>query len=279
MMQHSKLNIPLRMIGGAMSNKKRLQLIAMSIAIKCNYADSRMRNVSVKAIQELLHCGFNTAKTLFTEAQKCSLFRYNPVTRTLLAKNFKKKFINKITTKRGNEAYMVYCFKLDVKDYTLRSLVKELKVSIIKSCINTQERKNKFPYNGNLSNTNLFVSTHVLTQSRLAKKIGVKSRTTVQRLVKELENNKVIRVERPKIEYVNNCTSDEALKETFLNPKVRYIYNERTGVLFTIYPCRYNFTSRVENERFQNIILNHESRIKPNYNYSSLEAFNARYGY
>jgi hypothetical protein len=52
MMQHSKLNIPLRMIGGAMSNKKRLQLIALSIAIKCNYADSRMRNVSVKAIQD-----------------------------------------------------------------------------------------------------------------------------------------------------------------------------------------------------------------------------------
>lgn len=272
------VNIPIRLLDDVKNDKLRSQILALSVLIKCDYKDSVLRNVSIKTIQELLHCSFSTAKALFNKVKRNSLFVYNEYTRTLTAKNFKKKYTNKVTTKRGNEAYMVYCYKLEIKDYTLRSLLKEFKMALLKSCINTNERKDKFHRKGTLeSNTNLSVSENVLTQSKLAERIGVKSRTSVQRLVKQMEHNGIVSVERAYLKFVTNCVSDEAIAAMHLDRRLKYLYDERTGTLYAAIPNKYSFLKREENERFKNIIFNHEKRQKNYYAEGGIDDYFARY--
>lgn len=265
------INIPLRLLDDVKNDKLRCQMLALSICIKCKYGDSLMRNASVSGIMELLHCGYSTAKTLFKAVQSSNLFKYNPYTKTLLARNFKKKYTNKVKTRYGT-AFMMYRVSLDRKDYTLRSLIKEFKHLLFENAVNAKERRDEFHRNGKNKNTTSFAKDYALTQNYLAKKIGVKSRMEVYRLAKELQSRNTLRVTKTPTKLVV-----ENLNEFTPNPTKHYIYDAKSGLMFEFSSNVYNLNSRKETERFSNVIFNHRNRQTNYYKKGGVDEYYERY--
>lgn len=264
------INIPLRLLDDVKNDKLRCQMLALSICIKCKYGDSLMRNASVSGIMELLHCGYSTAKTIFKAVQSSNLFKYNPYTKTLLARNFKKKYTNKVKTRYGI-AFMMYRVSLDRKDYTLRSLIKEFKHLLFENAVNAKERRDEFHRNGK-KNTTSFAKDYALTQNYLAKKIGVKSRMAVYRLAKELQNRNTLRVTKTPTKLVV-----ENLNEFTPNPTKHYVYDAKSGLMFEFSSNVYNINSRKETERFSNVIFNHRKRQTNYYKKGGVDEYYERY--
>lgn len=272
----TKINVPLRLLDDVKENKLRCQLLAMSICIKCRYKDSLFRNVSIKAIQELLHCGFCTAKMLLTEAKKSSIFKYNATTNNLLAKNFKKKYTKKTTNRHGADIYTMYSVKVDIKNYTLRSLVKEFRKILFESPINAAERKDGFICNGKKKTTTSFIPNLPLTQKRQTKRIGAKSRMTTYRIAKELEAEKRISIERAKFKLVSVCSSDEAMNVESNGKNKTLVYDNLRGIVYSIVPNKYRIAERSETERFCHIIFNHSKRKGNFHAKNSVDAYYER---
>ena len=63
------LNLPIRLLQEKKKSKIGQELIALAVVIKCMSPDSRKKDVSPTAVQNLLHCGFNKAKRLLQEAK------------------------------------------------------------------------------------------------------------------------------------------------------------------------------------------------------------------
>lgn len=267
------MNLPLRLLKSAANDKPRLELLCMSIIIKTRCKDSLLRDVSVRSVMKMLHCGEKKAKQLLANAKRSTLFAYNPHTNTLLAKNFKKKYIDKKTDKRGRDIYELYVTKLDitdgttcngvpaVKDFSLRGLVSELRKLLFLHYINAHNRrKDEFHLKAEY-NTSSFISQRAYSQEYFAKKIGVKNRTTLQRLVEELAREGRLSVERHGLEYITNCTSDEALKTLKLSNHRTYVRDRKTGALYGTTTNRYALCQEADKKRFGNIILNHAMRM------------------
>lgn len=260
------LNIPLMLLHQEKSRKLRLELLAFSLIIKLVYKDSRLRHADIKTVQSLLHCGKDTAKRLLQASKHSPLFRYNAYNDTLLAKNFKKKFIKKCVNSYGKEYYSMYAVKLDRRNYTLRNLVKELRKLLLLNIVNGCEWKNRFNYNEVKSKhyTTLFVPKVALTQEWIAKKIGVKDRTTVQRLVKELEAEHRLVVTHTQLEFLTACNCEEAINDALRaaggKPHAAIVQDRKTGALYCIEANRYMLGLTAEKRRFTNIILNHSKR-------------------
>ena len=265
------INIPLRLLDDVKNDKLRCQMLALSICIKCKYGDSLMRNASVSGIMELLHCGYSTAKTLFNAVQSSNLFKYSPYTKTLLARNFKKKYTNKVETRYGT-SFMMYRVSLDRKDYTLRSLIKEFKHLLFENAVNAKERRDEFKRNGKNKNTTSFTTDYALTQNYLAKKIGVKSRMAVYRLAKELQSSYTLSVTKTPAKMVL-----ENLDEFTPNPTKHYIYDAKSGLMFEFSSNEYNLNSRKETERFGNVIFNHKKRQTKYHKKGSVDEYYERY--
>lgn len=271
--------MPLKLLNNAVKDKLHYRLLALSVIIKCKYGDSRLRNVNVKAIQELMHCGFSTAKTLLNASKSSSLFKYNPHTNTLLAKDFKKKYTTKFTTPKGTESFMMYGVRVDIRDYTLRSIVKEFRKLLIESGINAKERKDEFHCNRKNKRTTWSIPNTPLTMKRMTNRIGMKSRGTTYNLIKELEAEHRVSVERMSIELACDCTSDDAMNNFVPNPAYRYLYDDCSGFLYAIKPNRYSITDKRETERFRNIIFNHKNRQTNYYKQDEVDGYWERYGH
>jgi hypothetical protein len=271
------INIPLRLLDSVKEDKARCQLLALSICIKCKYGDSLMRNVSPYAIQKLLHCGSDIAKRLFNESQHCTLFSYNEHNKTLLARNFKKRYTNKVETKHGI-AFMMYGVRVDKKEYTLRSLLKEFRFLLCKNLINAKERKDEFLYDRKKrkNNTTSFVSDFALTQNRLAKKMGVNSRMTVYRITRELAKSNEITIKRIMPKVVLDCVNADTMKEFKRNQKRGY-FVANNGALVEVTPNEYHLNRRDDSNRFRNIIFNHKQRKTLYYKKGSVDAYDERF--
>ena len=113
------LNVPLALLKRIVKNDSDYEMLLLSMMIKFNYGDSLMKDVSITGIQHLLGCGFYKAKDIFNRAKHSNLFVYNAEKNTLLAKNFKKKFIKRSVNKYGKEVYDLYCIKIDNRQYSL----------------------------------------------------------------------------------------------------------------------------------------------------------------
>ena len=210
-------------------------------------------------------------KTLFNAVQSSNLFKYNPHTKTLLARNFKKKYTNKVETRYGT-SFMMYRVSLDRKDYTLRSLIKEFKHLLFKNAVNAKERRDEFKRNGKNKNTTSFTTDYALTQNYLAKKIGVKSRMAVYRLAKELQSSYTLSVTKTPAKLVL-----ENLDEFTPNPTKHYIYDAKSGLMFEFSSNEYNLNSREETERFGNVIFNHRKRQTKYHKKGSVDEYYERY--
>ena len=252
------LNVPLALLKLIVKNDSDYEMLLLSMMIKFKYGDSLMKDVSITGIQHLLGCGFYKAKDIFNRAKHRNLFVYNAEKNTLLAKNFKKKFIKKKVNRKGEETYDVYCIKIDNRQYSLRSLKKEVKKEMIKSRINAIERKDEF--HRKRTHTNSFIPRIGRRHETFKNLLGYKSRTSVVRLISELESNGEIKVTRKPLLLITSCCSDEALATINFNQKKALIYDGKRGMLYQREPNSYTLLKKEDRRRFAHIILNHERR-------------------
>lgn len=249
----SVINVPLQLLKDFKRDKSLSELLAFAIIIKMNHPDSRLGDLKIRTIATLLHCSPERAMKMLKSAKNNQqLFSYNKWTDSLTARDFKKPFIQQVNN-HGHKAYQVYCVKYQIKeDISLNDILKQFKFDLIENAINAVERKDEFTRKS--KSTTSFKPSDALTQRKLANIIGVKSKSTVCRKLKQLQakgeiDKEIIHWEK---KYIIQVPYVKILKQ-------RKILGDKNYVMLLI-PTEYKFTSASLNNKFQNIILNHSGR-------------------
>ncbi len=93
------LTNPVKMTQDYIGNEKKILLLMFFLCIKARYSDSRMPKLIVKEVEKLCGCNTHTACLLIKWAKSTEhsdIFKYNPKTNSLVARNVKKKVHEKI---------------------------------------------------------------------------------------------------------------------------------------------------------------------------------------
>lgn len=258
------INIPKTMLSKYKWDKSSYELLALSICVKCHFYDSLVKNVSVRKIQSIAHCGYEKAKKLLQMAKDNSeWFYYNPYTNSLLAKNFKKRYKAVSTDKHGRTCYSMYTIQVERKDYSIRELVSEFRCKLILNAIKAvQVKEDKSVCKKNYKMSYSSPSTP-LTNKKMANIAGLKSTKQSYRIKKKMADKGIISYEKSRLIYATNCTSDEALKSRNLNNTFLIISND-TGAGYIITRPKYKIENMREYESCKNIIFNHSRRLTNN---------------
>lgn len=267
MVTHSdrvNLNIPLPLLKDVKSLKQAMELLALAVAIKCKYLDSRMPNVSATAIQHLLSCGYDKAKRLLAAAKDYpKLFAYNPKTNSLLAINMMRPYYSYAKSCTGETMLDVHCYALEIKRYTLKELCKKFKQILLQYSIWAKEMKERakdallFKSKNHKKNLS-FIRTSPISQHSLAKATGEKNRKGVYRLSKRMERNETLSIERKGLRYAGfHAWQKEEMAQRF-DPQTMMILPHDGAVCYK----DYNRYTMVESEmkRFRHVIFNHRVR-------------------
>ena len=257
------INIPKAMLSKYKWDKSSCELLALSVCIKCHFYDSLVKNVSVRKIQSIAHCGYGKAKKLLQMAKDNSeWFYYNPYTNSLLAKNFKKRYKVVSTDKHGRTCYSMYTIQVERKDYSIRELVSEFRCKLMLNAVKAVQiredksisKKKTMPY---------LSQTTPLTNKILANTIGVKNTKQVCRTKKKMVNRGTISYQKPTLIYATNCLSDEAIKHRNLSNTYLIISHDK-GTGYIVTRATYKIEDRREYESCKNIIFNHARRLTNN---------------
>lgn len=264
------LNLPIRLLQEKKNSKIGLELIAFAVAIKCAFPDSRMRNISATAVQHLLQCRFDKAKRLLQEAKDYpSLFEYNPKTNSLLAKNMAKPYYSMSRSRNGYIMKDAEIYKLEIKDYSLKDLVKHFKFILAAYPVWAKEMKEEkvakdalhFKRRQNFKHS--FIRTSPVSQHSLQKAAGLNNRKAVQRLTKAMEQRGEWSVNRHHLKFAGfYACQTEVMKQKF-DPRFMVILPEDGAVCYKQYN---DYTLSADGMmRFKHVIFNHRTRLRSRY--------------
>lgn len=133
------LNIPIEVIKRYSTSREQLELLALSIWIKCNYSNSVYHYPSYNQMRSQLGVSRAKAEKLITLSLDCELFIVNTKKSVVFAKSLKSKEVK--TSKSGKFKYISdRCYKLEVRDnYKLREIVEELRKALIGQAIKDRQ--------------------------------------------------------------------------------------------------------------------------------------------
>lgn len=263
-MAFEQINIPKALLSERKWDKSSCEMLALSICIKCHFRDSLLKNVSVRKIQSIAHCGFDKAKNLLQSAKTNSdLFYYNPYTNNLLAKNFKKKYKVVSSDKHGRVCYSIYTIQIERKDYSVRELMSVLRCKLMINAIKAVQIREDKSLCKNKTTMPYLSPIVPLTNKSLANIAGLNNRKQVYRMKKKMVNSGAISYERPKLVYATNCLSDEALKYRNLSTTF-LIISKDNGVGYVLTRPSYKIEKTQEFDSCRNIMLNHSGRLTRN---------------
>ena len=263
------LTNPVKMTQDYIGNEKKILLLMFFLCIKARYSDSRMPKLIVKEVEKLCGCNTHTACLLIKWAKSTEhsdIFKYNPKTNSLVARNVKKKYTKKLVDKYGEDIWCINVIKIDKFktneetgenepiEFNFKYLKKELRKQLLMDIIGKYMRKDKWTMYGWI----LFIPTY----KQMAKAIGGVSNRTVNRLLKELE--KEGRITKEESAYLRviatDCSSkEEAIKLKRKSPHSRIAITE-TGLVYESMPNFFRLTGQGHGQpRF--VILNHKRRM------------------
>ena len=267
------LNIPTRMLKDYIGNKTHVLMLGFSCCIKHEYADSRMPNLTVEAIMDLYHCGKELARTInkaIKHGEYAELFAYNPYNNSVVAKNFKKKYIKKSFDKNGKEIWHApvlplpryklnkETYKYEKIKYTRRNLDKRFRKLLLEDIISRKDKSKDKYY---LYHPNLFITSSP-TQRSMSKAIGNQSTRTASRRLRELEEEgRIEKYESSTLKYIDNYRSsgNEAV-EAKIKGLHGIVIDKKTGSVYKSMPNRYRLIGRdIGAPRF--IVFNYGKRL------------------
>lgn len=253
----NNINIPIELLKDRRNDKVSLENLAFSICIKMLFVDSQLRDVSPTKVMLIAHCGHAKARKLIEQAKEdTALFHYNEKKNILFARDFKKPYVRIITDKNGKTHPSCYFFKLERKEYQIRSLVRIMHDALFKNCINAQERSDEFHCK---RQSVMFKTKMPLTQKNIAKVAGLNNTKAVYRMRVRLEKQGDISYSKPQFMYKTNCLSDEALSHEGLTDKF-LIIDKNNGVGYVLSRAKYSIKKREVNNQFKHVILDHSKR-------------------
>lgn len=249
------LNVPIELIKRYKESKARKELLAFAIGIKCLYSNSVLTEVSAVKVMKLFHVSHSRANRLIEEAKNSSLFSFDPTFNQLRVNTFKDKSYK--VSKTGVRYISDYCYKLDVKEYSIGELCHTLTKILMLNAIHAVQL-DKLLKSGNKVIERPCAYSKGLNLRKLASIAGV-SLATASRTINEMW--KCNQIERTRchatlvISSVNEYTIEEWKKKSggrkfFCNPK------DNTGWLFM--PAEY--TLKDSSPRFVHVIYDHNKR-------------------
>lgn len=269
------LNIPTKLVKDSIGNKTLFLLLQFSICVKDAYPDSRMPNLIDENIIKSYHCG-KTKAGIINRAIKSGeypeLFYYNSYDKSVVAKNFKKKYTKKSIDKNGKDKWFtpvlpIARYKLNKNTgkyekikFTLRYVEQELRRLLLMDIIDRSKDKGRDKYY--LYQPNLFTPSSP-TQKTMAKAIGNQSTRTVSRRLKELEEeSRIEKVQSPKLSYIDNFrSSGDKVVEAKIKNRRRIVIDKRTGSVYEAMPNKYRLTGRgLSKPRL--VVFNYERRLQ-----------------
>lgn len=267
------INIPIKLIKSAKTDKRILELIAFAYIIKLNYKSSCLKKYTVNNVARLCHCSKEKAKTLINLAVKnTTLFSVSKD--GLTAKSF-KHYRDIRVNKFHQEIYAANVLKLRneveyydkegnkyYREFKLRDVVKKLREALFLNVVNGFERKDKLSktwYDNNFNYSLCGTQGFMFTQKHIANTLGVKRNTAV-RIVKSLNKAGTIKIYRGGIDIKSTANSDDALKELGEElSKVKTSQNQ--SFCFIMIPNSYEITDRRVTNNFCHIIYGHKKRL------------------
>lgn len=247
------LNIPINLINKYKGSKRGLELLSFAIAIKMAHSNSCFTYYTYAKVRRLLRCSHPKAVQILKDAQNSELFYCDASQSFLRANSFKDK--NPKKSKGGREYTSDWCYKLEIKDYSLRELVSTLREILLENVIYAKERQLNNAWNINGANP------VAVTQTNLGNAVGV-SRVTAQNILKKIKSRgtdlkKSNAVIKPILSHANDETIREYKKITHSKGLITYCM-----VGFIVLPCLYSILGENESCRFQHIIYNHRNMQK-----------------
>lgn len=263
------LNIPTKLVKDYSGNKSSNLLLMFFICIKAKYPDSRMPKFTVDEVQHLTHCKREDASYIVNTIKSNEYkdwFKYKQKNNSLIALNIKKRYTKRLIDKKGRDIWCINVLKLPIYklnnnsftyekiELSFRYLKNELKKLLLMHSICKYTGKDKC----NKYKKNLFVPTY----KQLCKTIGVTSTRTINRLLKEMEEEGSIKkIETAHLSYIDNHRSSgtEAVMEKCKN-RHGIVEDKRTGSVYEARPNVYRLTGMgLAQPRF--VILNHAKRL------------------
>ena len=257
-MEKEVINIPKTLIAKHKRDKNFLDLLALSLIMKCNFSSSAMKNASWNKVHDIAGVGLNKSRRLFKAAKQCDeLFSYNEKNNILTARTFSA---NKEVsyTKGGKKILSLYCIKFaNKKDYTLKNIISLFRDNLLLCAVNAQEHANdQFPIDGFLNKNSWCKKRKPMTEKVKTSIIGM-SRSSLYRITKRLENAGDIKKTPAQFHLATSTLNENDLKkyaDWFL------IKDEVRKISYFVRPAILNIERREINARFQNIIYNHKDR-------------------
>lgn len=268
------VNIPIKLIKSAKTDKRILELIAFAYIIKINYQSSCLKNYSVNKVASLCHCSKNKAKQLIDAAvENTTLFGVSKF--GLTAKSF--KYYRDIRTNKYHQTiYAANVLKLEnqveyydkegnklYRECKLREVVKKLREALFLNVVNGFERRDKLSNTWYSKNYSLCEAQgFMFTQRHIANTIGVKRNTAV-RIVKSLNKAGIINIHRGGMIVKSTANSDEALKDLNVDTQ-KVLTSKEQSFCFIIVPNSYQITDRSVTDKLCHIIYGHKNRLTAN---------------
>ena len=186
------INIPVRLLKKAKSNKQSWDMLVFAVCLKLNRNDSGMFINDPKVIMNAFHCSHRKPQRLMTQAAaNTELFHYNPKSKFITANSFKRGC--KIYNTHKGEAYRAdSCIRIETEEDGTISHYKlsiRLHDKLIKRMLRKEAPSDEF------KSRNIFHSEKrkPLTQKFIGNVAGY-HQTTVSRHLRKMEKDGLIKI-------------------------------------------------------------------------------------
>lgn len=256
-MEH--LNIPIDLIKDNKASKSRKELLAFAIGIKCLHSNSVLTDVSTVKIMKLFHVSHAKAKRLLDEAKESALFSYDPTFNQLKVKSFKDKSYK--VSKTGVRYISDYCYKLDVKDYSIGELCHTLTKILLMNAIHAVQLDKLLKSGDKFVNTSCAYPKG-LNVRKLASVAGI-GLSSASRMLKEMWQCEQIDRTRCHAKLVISCVNEQTIKEwNKATANKKFFHNRKDNTGWVFMPSEYSL--RDSSYKFVHVIYNHNKRYTSN---------------
>jgi hypothetical protein len=269
----TKLNIPISELSTRKDKdqKSDWELLCFNVGVKILSGAGKFR-ATAQDIQKAFHCNYYKAKRLAEDAKSNKkLFRYDEKRNVLTAKRFEHRTE---CNRRNEEIEATYCVKIKVKRdlpvFSLQAISDLLRQRLMQNAFNATYRTNKFPLRASVEKDSYCSRKTELTLNKLANIVGRSRRQTI-RMMKRMENDNVIKVERHPMKLVLACVNDETVKEIKRVKHIRPFFINGMGYSRS---ANVYFLNDAEIEQsFCHIIYSHTKRVKSKQSSSKEQGF------
>lgn len=251
------INVSYRLANRYCNDKFAWDLLCLAICLKLNRNDSGMYLRDPRDIMRLFHCSYRKAKRLMDGAISAKyLFRYNPKTKFLVAKSFKRGCKVK-NSQSGKRFYQDDCIAIEKSEYGTISHYEisiQLRDSLMQKAIRIQASSDELRCHNNLHSE----MQKPLTQEYIGNIAGCHQTTVSRHLNKMAKQKKLSILSHEKIPVVDLehgiVLNDFENRKPFISGRFMYIRDVNE---YTILDNKIHF-------KFKHIIYNHKRRLTDN---------------